>query len=75
MVVTFKMDEWFVAVQTNGADLEFNLDVYRIDHKTFCGDLAYEVLNYHGCSGKINEYKDCMRCHDCNGLLAVYCVL
>ena len=72
MVVTFKLDEWFVAVQTNGVDLESNLDVYHIDHEKFYDDLAYAVLDNHGCSGKMAEYKDCMRCHDCNGLLAVY---
>ena len=75
LVVTFKIkhrDEWLLAVQQNGTDLESNLDVYMLqDHMQFYEDLARIVLKNHGCSGNMKNESDCVKCADCDRILVV----
>ena len=75
LVVTFKIkhrDEWLLAVQQNGTDLESNLDVYMLqDHMQFYEDLARIVLKNHGCSGNMKNEPDCVKCADCDRILVV----
>lgn len=74
LVAIFKIQSmWFVAVQQNGTDLESNLDTYLLpDHDKFYGDLSYEMLNIHGCSGYFDDVDNNIICRDCGKMLAVF---